>query len=198
MLTETIPTLKRADDLGMAEAFGRDPILAETVHGLIEKHGIWRAVETGTWRGYTTRALSQMVEYVAAIEIDPLMCEEAQRTTCDRINITFFRGDSAKLLPSLAGAGVLFYLDAHWFNEWPLFDELDAIAEDGRPCVIVVHDCQVPDHPEFGFDSYGGVPLTFDLLKPYLDKLKFPWRHSFNSEAQGHRRGVLFIEPCDA
>ena len=190
------PILKRDDDLGMSEAFGRDTILHETVRGLIKKHGIYQVVETGVWRGYTTRAFAGMVELVTGIEIDPTMHAEASSTTFDIFSVFVHLGDSAKALPNLIGTGkILFYLDAHWLENWPLFDELDAIVDYGKPCVIVIHDAQVPDHPELGFDSYAGQALTFELVKPYLDRLPWKWSHSFNSEAEGHKRGVLFIEP---
>jgi hypothetical protein len=77
---------------------------------------------------------------------------------------------------------------------WPLFEELEAIAElDKGPAVIVVHDIQVPG-TSLGFDSYGGRALTLELIRPLLDKLKFKWVHAFNDDsAEGHRRGALFI-----
>lgn len=190
--------LQRDDDLGMAEAFGRDSFLRHAVADLITRWNIASVVETGTWRGYTTRALSEMAPSVHAIEIDTEMLALARETVRGRPNVTLHTGDSARKLAEIIGSiqgPVLYYLDAHWLDEWPLFGELEAIIADGRPCVILIHDCQVPDHPELGFDSYRGQALSFDLCRPYLDRLKFHWRHSFNRRADGHQRGVLFVQP---
>lgn len=188
----------------MAEAFGRDPILERTIRGLVAEHGIKTVIETGSWRGYTTRRFSEFVGEIHSIEANPETLDIAERNCIDTSNVWLHEGESQHLIrgiirPRLGRLNhpVLYYLDAHWNKEWPLFDELEAIAElDHGPCVIVIHDAQVPGK-DFGFDSYGGQALTFDFVRPYLDKLKFKWTHFFNSEADGHRRGVLFVVPCE-
>jgi hypothetical protein len=60
--------------------------------------------------------------------------------------------------------------------------------------VIVVHDIKVPGK-DFKFDTYRGVDLTLELIKPHLDKLRFPWKYEYNTESEGHRVGALFVTP---
>ncbi len=199
MSVSTEPILKREDDLGVAEAFGRDPVLEQRLRDLVARHSIRTVVETGSWRGYTARRFSEFVENVFTIDVDPLMRDVTMATNADRDNVMALRGNSpsvlAGLIPGLP-APMLYYLDAHWNDDWPLLDEIETISrQDAGPAVIVIHDVRVPD-TDLGFDSYGGTALTFELVKPLLDKLQWRWMHSFNDEtAQGHRRGVLFVEP---
>ncbi len=193
------PILKRNDDLGMDEAFTRDPIFEASVRGLVRWFGIKTVIETGTWRGYTARKMAEFVDMVHTIEAHPVTAALARETLAGVENAVVHEGDSGKLLEGIAvrpEAPILFFLDAHWQEQWPLFEELDGIAEYGEPCVIVIHDCQVPGK-DFGFDTYDGKALTFELVKPYLDRLRFKWRHYFNTEvaAGSHRRGVLFVVP---
>lgn len=194
----SVPALNRTDDLGMAEAFGRDPILEAMIRKVVAEYGIETVIETGSWRGYTTRRFAEFVPFVNAIEIDPEVAAMARATLFDVPNAVVHQGDSALLLASFIPSlnpPVLYYLDAHWGEEWPLLNELDAIAKLSGPCVVVIHDCVVPG-TDLGYDSYKGIPLTFEYVKPKLDQLKFSWRHFFNDDsAQGHRRGCLFVVP---
>jgi hypothetical protein len=193
------PILKRDDDLGMAEAFGRDPVLEALVRQVVTEHEIRTIVETGTWRGYTTRRFAEFVANVFTIESDPSLWHLATATLVDKPNVTLFQGRSQSLLRNLIPAllkPALYYLDAHWENDWPILQELDAIAELDARCCIIIHDCKVPTCPGLGFDSYNGQELTLEFVRPMLDRLRFPWRHYFNDDsAQGHRRGALFIVP---
>ena len=165
-------------------------------------HGIKTIVETGVWRGYSTRRFAHLAESVIGIEIDRDMAEAAKATCAELVNVRIIEGDSSKMLGPIIGYGMtwlahpaLYYLDAHWREYSPLIDEIDAIAEhDAGPAVIIIHDCEVPGK-DFGFDPHPDGHICFELVKPYLDKLKFKWRHYFNSEADGHRRGVLFVVP---
>ncbi len=144
-----------------------------------------------------------IVKQVFSIEIEPIFAAAAQETCADRQNVSILLGDSRAGLRDLfksksimdATDPILFYLDAHWLSDWPLREELALITARRSPFVIVIHDCMVPG-TSFGYDTYNGVPLSFELVKPMLDKIRFKWFHRFNERADGHRRGVLFIEPC--
>src|SRR5690606_10898285 len=60
------------------------------------------------------------------------------------------RNDSRSFLRALARDGsfpkkrVLFYLDAHWYEDLPLLDELRVIASGWSESLIMVDDFQVP------------------------------------------------------
>lgn len=57
----------------------------------------------------------------------------------------------------------IFYLDAHWYEEWPLQRELDLIQRG----IVIVDDFDI-GHPRFGFDSYEGVACDPALLSKSL------------------------------
>jgi hypothetical protein len=192
------PILKRDDDLGMAEAFGRDPVLEGMVRKLVAEQGIQTVIETGSWRGYTARRFSEFVPRIETVELDqPTFDLAAETLRFSKVGLSL--GHSVDWLPRLirnAHHPILYYLDAHWCEVWPIIDELSAIADLDDRCCIIIHDCKVPNCPGLGFDSYNGQELTFEFVKPMLDRLRFPWRHYFNDDsAQGHRRGALFVVP---
>lgn len=183
--------------------FSGDPLLLAEVARLIGKWRVAAAVETGTHHGHTTLALSLLCGAVATFETHAARADVAEslfRRT-GRDNIRLFRLSSETGIAALAeelGAGrILYYLDAHWNDYWPLLDELIAISKvSGPKPVIVIHDFQVPGRPELGHDSYKGVDLNLDYVHRALEGV-YRGRFSihFNSEALGKRRGVLFAEP---
>lgn len=203
----SIPILKRPDDLGMADAFVRDRHLEAKFRQLVKDYKIQTVIETGTWRGYTARKLSHFVPSVITIEKDDALFKMALETVRGIQGIALINDDSRNAISLLLGVTkakgwwikpdkpILYYLDAHWGDDWPLFEELEIIAANDPRCVIVIHDIKVPGKP-FKFDTYNGQALTFELVEPYLAKLRFPWRHEFNTEAEGHKVGALFITPA--
>lgn len=190
------------------EPFNGDSILHAEVARLIGKWGVRVAVETGTFLGETTWALSLLCDEVHTIEIeserlDKALCKFRGRGVAHARpwNVHFHLGSSAKVLGELrqplSGRRTLYYLDAHWHDYWPLRDELDAIAcIPGPPPVIVIHDFRVPERPELGFDSYHGQALDEAYVSDHLQRL---YHGMFTSHhhcvAMGARRGVLFVEP---
>ena len=125
------PVLKRDDDLGMAEAFGRDKVLEGIVRKLVNDYGIQTVIETGTWRGYTTRRFSEFVSHVISIDINRDFTTAAVETCFDQFGVGLLVGSSIDQLPFVIKSfreSRLYYLDAHWGNEWPLLGELDASA----------------------------------------------------------------------
>lgn len=197
-MTQQLPILKRPDDLGMAEAFVRDRHLEAKFRQLVKDYGIQTIIETGTWRGYTARRMAEFVGEVHTIEKNPELFRMAMETLAGLENVSPYLSDSRENLSTIINYGanhpILYYIDAHWGDDWPLFEELEIIAANDPRCVIVIHDIQVPGK-DFKYDTYNGQALTFELVKPYLDKLQFPWRHEFNAEAEGHRVGACFILP---
>lgn len=183
--------------------FSGDPLLLAEVARLIGKWRVGAAVETGTHHGHTTLALSLLCAGVATFETDPSRADlaEALFRRTGRDNIRLFRLSSeagiSALNEELGGGRILYFLDAHWNDYWPLLDELKAIAKVAGPKpVIVIHDFQVPGRPELGHDTYKGVKLNLDYVHRALEEV-YRGRFSlhFNSEALGKRRGVLFAEP---
>ncbi|MFT6380150.1 MAG: putative O-methyltransferase YrrM [Akkermansiaceae bacterium] len=142
--------------------FNNDPFLHAEVARLIGKWGAEVAFETGTYHGHTTLALSLLCPRTFTAEIDANnfshACELFDQVY-EHGNIEANQGTSPEVLkqnlPEVSGARTLFYLDAHWESYWPLLDEAKMIAQqDAPPPVIVIHDFEVPERPDLGFDSY--------------------------------------------
>lgn len=79
------------------------------------------AVETGTWMGQTTQALSTLFEVVYTVDLS----EECYRRATDKFidtNVICIRGDSAEVVGRLSGElreSVFWFLDAHFPDAWP-------------------------------------------------------------------------------
>lgn len=177
--------------------FERDTILKNEVKRLVAKHRIETVIETGTEYGGTANAFGRMVDRVFTMDI------KRKFDTGDLIpNVTFYREDSRdgiKKAIVLSKDPVLFFLDAHSSietDDCPLRDELEIIGilAPVSP-IILVHDCQVPGK-DFGFDSYRGKPISWELVKDIVPSI-YPTGFTirYNEEAEGAKRGVLFIEP---
>ena len=180
-------------------AFAGDGLLKEEIKRLISLYGIRSAVETGTYQGCTTRALAALVPAVYTIEISPDMFAESGERLAGVPNVRRYCGASPDVLPGLLPQierPALYYLDAHWNGNYPLPREVEIIAEhDPRP-VILMHDMQVPGHPELHADPQpDGSPYCYVWVRPGLEKIQAPWRHYYNEVAEGLQIGILFVVP---
>lgn len=140
---------------------------------LAQQNNVSTAVETGTWKGYTSVFLSQIFERVFTIELSLQSFLEASHNCHPYPNIHCLLGHSAdtlhNLLPSLADQPILFYLDAHWNSDWPLLRELEEISFSHRDnCIIVIDDFKVPSMPEIKYDAYDGKECSFNYIKKKL------------------------------
>lgn len=178
--------------------FANDWYLASEILRLKKLHKIRTIIETGTWKGNTTKFLSDAFDSVITIELDTNFYEEAKWLD-EHKNVRRLKGSSQYWLDRLADIlkkeKVIIFLDAHGFGMGcPLHKELDALIKNKWDNVIlIVHDCYNPEEPSFGFDVYDGVPISYDLLKDKLEELygrEYAWY--YNMKAVGERRGVLF------
>src|SRR5690349_3797999 len=102
---------------------------------LRDRLGLRRAVETGTYKGRTARALAQVFPAVVTIELSRELHERAVRRLGDLPGVTPLQGHSAERLGELppADGGSLYFLDGHWSggvtagqeDDCPLLAELD-------------------------------------------------------------------------
>jgi hypothetical protein len=162
-----------AFDLGVY-AFNYAPELTPFFALLKSKYSIDSVVETGTFLGGSSRVFSLIFNEVHTIEAIPTTCELALRNLEHCLNVHCHLGRSAtilsKLLPSLKNKRVLFYLDAHWFNEFPLIHEIKEIAETHyNNCIIVIDDFKLPDRNDVEFDTYPEGQCTFEFIKESID-----------------------------
>ncbi len=77
------------------------------------------------------------------------------------------------ILPSLSDQRVLFYLDAHWYTDWPLLNELKEIAKTHRDhCIIVIDDFKVPGRKDIPYDWHNGnEEYAYEYVKKSIDQV---------------------------
>lgn len=183
--------------------FNRQILRAALIVSLSEKLKPTAFVETGTYLGETAIAAQDLLAipvYTVEVSLANYLQSLSIRLRTARLGgIHQYLGNSPEILRRLAsddrlGSRPFFYLDAHWEDYCPVADECVAIFEEFPWAVVVVDDFQVPDRPDFGFDSYGGTPIGLDVVKPVLKPQTRLFLPDHNPAAEsGHRRGTLLL-----
>lgn len=188
------------------EPFNGDTFVELEFLKLKSLFAIERVIETGTCLGGSTVWFSQHFDFVATIESNENYLEIAvERCAYDSGHqhpIYFRLGDSAQCLGEVikqmsADDHTIFFLDAHWGENWPVLKELKLIELAGIRPVIIIHDFKVPGK-DFQFDSFHGQPLDISYIKPALDLIYQGGKgygYHYNSYVTGARVGVIFIYP---
>jgi predicted O-methyltransferase YrrM len=161
-------------------------------------------VETGTFRGTTTRFLAQACPGTAirSVELSPRSIGFARRNVREFPAVRLERGDSRAVLKELVEEHTLcdqrafFYLDAHWGHDLPVVGELTLVFDSFRHAVVAIDDFQVPGDPGYGHDYYGeGRELTLAALGSTIERYElavfFPRLPS--SEESGKRTGLAVL-----
>lgn len=156
-------------------AFNYAPELAGFFALLRRDYQIDTVVETGTCYGFSTQLFSLLFNEVHTIEISEDMYAKAAHFLKHSPNVQQHLGSSgevlAKILPSLIGKRVLFYLDAHWNEHWPLLSELEEISKTHKDnCIIVIDDFKVPGE-RIPYDHYGSHECSLEYIKNHLEKI---------------------------
>jgi hypothetical protein len=120
---------------------------------LRDKLGLRRAVETGTYRGLTARALASLFENVITIELSRSIHEQATNALRDLPNVETVQGHSSDVLVGVArqDTPTLYFLDGHWSggntagsgDECPVLKELGAIGPGNQDDCIVIDDARL-------------------------------------------------------
>ena len=163
------------------------------------KYGIKDApwVETGTYRGTTTKYLSDLFPYIYSIEPEPKLYAAA----CNRfagMNVTLFNEVSENVLPSLLSdlkGNINVWLDGHYSagitfkgeKNCPVEDELAAIEKnfgnfDNLAILIDDVRCFLPTSAE-----YTDYP-SIDYLVDWARRMNMHWRieHDIFIMQKGH------------
>jgi hypothetical protein len=140
--------------------------------------GLVRAVETGTYRGGTTRQLAEMFPTVATIELSTELHEAAVANLAGIAAITALQGDSGVILPTLAEPSIptLWFLDGHWSGgptagqeaECPVLAEIGALAGSHRSDCILIDDARLfaaPPPPPHDPRQWPTLLEVFDALR---------------------------------
>ena len=133
-------------------------------------------VETGTNVGSTSRYVAQRFDDlpVYSCEPDSEAFQIAQRTLQDFDQVNLYKMQSLSFLERISSEDLLnslnlFFLDAHGYGfEWPLREEIDFITQNYAQAIILVDDAQVPQQPQFQYDSYSGQVCSLDYIESDL------------------------------
>jgi hypothetical protein len=157
-------------------------------------------VETGTFRGSTTRFLAENSggATVYSCEYSPLNFEFAKWRLRGSKDILLFNLDSRKFVRELGiprQTRTFFYLDAHWGADLPLQEELGLIFQNFTNFVVMIDDFEVPNDPGYEVDDYGpGKRLSlrdFPLHQDTRIACYFPARPA--CQESGLRRGAIVL-----
>lgn len=159
-------------------------------------------VETGTFKGSSTEFMAgQLDAPIHTAEARPRFFHYARLRLRPFPRVKVALTDSRSLLrrlaadPSFPKQNVFFYLDAHWYEDLPLRDEVEIVSATWKDSVIMVDDFQVPGDDGYRFDDYGaGKRLDLSYLHP-LDRFGltafFPTAPS--GEETGAKRGCVVL-----
>jgi protein O-GlcNAc transferase len=189
--------------VGMNGQFIRASILLRMLNGF----GFEGFVETGTFLGETCfLVLHQTHLPVWTCEIHKDHAEAArQALDAWKPRVTLTCEDSRAFLERVlrdhSERKLMFYLDAHWWDDLPLRDEIRLILEHARRFAIVIDDFRVPGDPGFGFDSYGERVLQMEWIAPalagYGDRVT-TWYPAYASSVEtSYRRGMVILTSAD-
>lgn len=160
-------------------------------------------VETGTYLGASTGYLASTYRIpVHSSEVMPRNYHVARRLLRDLPDVHLQLLDSREFLStliqdeSLRGRRLFCYLDAHWYDDLPLAEEIEIIASGWSDYVIMIDDFCVPGDSGYGYDDYGaGRCLNIHYLQPVRAQtglaLFFPTAPS--SLETGRRRGTAVL-----
>lgn len=179
-----------------------DIYLMENFLTLAKKHNCKTFYETGTWHGKTALSVSKHIDNVITVEVNKNFHKIAATTLQGVENVTLILESSPKAMENTLEnnqKGLIFFLDAHWQENWPLLDELRVIAEKNIKPVIMIHDFFVPDengNARFGYDTYKGQPLNLSYVQSALENIYGVDGFSyFYSDKVDNNSGVLYVEP---
>jgi hypothetical protein len=200
------PSLMPFQDL----PFNGDNIICEKFLELKTQFNINVTIETGSCFYSTTQWLAQHFEKVFTVEINPNYAKhgvhkiEALDNTHHTIGV-----DSVKWLMNDMPIQLkktdkcLFFLDAHWEQNCPLISEIVAISLldlDEMP-IIAIHDFYTGDET-LGYDTYNGQRFdsTFivDAVNKIQDKYNTKYDYVYNTQANGAKRGIVYLIPQSA
>ena len=184
-------------------AFNNDSVISETVVQLVKDLKVDCIVETGTFLGTTTAFLSESFPElpIYTVEVNFKTFLKAEENLKPYPNIKMISGSSEKvletLLPQLKEKRILFYLDAHWEEYWPLLDEFEAIRKNAKDnCCIVIDDFKVP-YRQFQYDMYKEQPLDVEYIEQKMNEVYTTPFYFFNDRTTRVPRAVgkIYIVP---
>jgi hypothetical protein len=168
------PTYVASDDVGFNGQAARKAIFNELT-SIIAFHYI---CETGTWTGNTTGYMAETSKLpIFSTELNRRYYLAAKMRLGRFDNVTLDNLDSRQFIkklaahPALKKSCLFFYLDSHWYDDLPLRQEIELIAQHWDQFVVMIDDFKVPDDEGYGYDNYkDGRGLSIEYIEPLLNK----------------------------
>jgi hypothetical protein len=163
-------------------------------------------VETGTYVGASSAHFARQGLPVYTCESQDHFYARAIANLSEFSNVNMYLQDSRAFLrgladdPSLNFECPLFYLDAHWYADLPLAEEIAIIRERWTRFMVMVDDFKVPG-ARYGFDRYGnGLELTLEYLRDKeieLESMAVMFPTASETAETSVRRGTLILSSPD-
>jgi predicted O-methyltransferase YrrM len=171
----------------------------EFFEALIQQWKATAIIETGTFRGATTEYFAKFGKQVYSIETDPRYFGYASAKLRKLSNVKVFYGDSRSHLKRIDFSSTsdrpVFYLDAHWYNDLPLAEELEIVFNKNKNSIVIVDDFKVPYDQGYTYDDYGASgALDLNLLKNLrIENLQYHFPSNASETEFGLKRGWVVI-----
>lgn len=142
-------------------AFNGQTLRQDIFSRLARELSVTAFVETGTFRGTSTAFIAGFGMPVFSCEHNPRYFEYSFQRVGHLPNVSLACSDSRPYLRglfdnmTLPAGRTLFYLDAHWEHDLPLWEEIDLIFVEQPQAVIMIDDFRVPKDLGYGYDDYG-------------------------------------------
>src|SRR5271167_856509 len=172
---------------------------------LLRELKIVTIVETGTFRGTSTAYMAKTGLPVFSCELRPRYFHYASLRLANIPNVRLELADSRRFLRELLDENLLppgpalFYLDAHWERDLPLWEEVDQIFSRHPSPVIMADDFRVPTDSGFAYDDYGkGKCLSVsDLHQAVTARPSMFFPNYASAHETGARRGCVVLAQGD-
>lgn len=199
--TGTIQQLQELADVRTIDGFNGQLVRAKYLQWLFERLGCTSFLETGTYLGATSLLASEILHTrVLTVELGrAYWLARLRAALCAVRSVRFERGDSRTALArwmrvGAIGARPMVYLDAHWYADHPLRDELSIVLARGS-AVVVIDDFRVPGDDGYGYDQDSTFTLDLNAIEDFLPaertSILFP---SVPSDMEtGLRRGTCVV-----
>ncbi len=171
---------------------------------LYNEFGCTSFVETGTRWGHTTiTARCLFGGPVFSVELKGRNYRHARRLARQVLGsldgLTLRRDDSRKALrhwlaSDLLGPVPMIYLDAHFYEDHPLVEEVECIMKRGN-CVVVIDDFKVPHDLGFGWDMKKGGEVALERISSTLpaDRVQVFFPGYAARDETGSARGMCIL-----
>jgi predicted O-methyltransferase YrrM len=162
-------------------------------------------IETGTYLGSSTDFIAECSRLpVYSVEADARNYGFAKMHLRKHHNVKLSLGDSREFITKFiegeankyTSCALLFYLDAHWNEDLPLFDEVAKIVSSFSQAVVMIDDFQVPDDNGYGYDDYGaGKALIRGYIAPLVSQFDLAefYPRTPSAAESGRRPGCVVV-----